>query len=230
MTYIENLHGRLESLGCEIHPRGLIGFKVAENSAMLMPIDSTLSEPIPQDRVSEAVIGVGLYARAADEIMRDELRSGLGKDRAMRELTAPLADRLNTLLIEAGDALVFAEREAAKETAPLPIDAADAAQAVVDGELRGLLRALAPAEAMERVRADYASLKALLRVPVGFDAQLVSFAETVWQEANPRAPTSHPASRLAASWREARRVIGECIAVLTLLSNGRLPATLPAAA
>lgn len=230
MTFIENLHRRLEALGAEIHPRGLIGFKVAETAAMLIPIEPTLSEPIPQDRVSEAVVGVGMFARAADEIMRDELRSGVGKDRALRELTAPLAARLNALLIEAGDALVGAEREAAKESAPLPIDAADAAQAVVDGELRGLLRALAPAEAMERVRADYASLKALLRVPVGFDAQLVSFAEAMWAESNPRAPTSHPASRLAASWREARRIIGECVAIVTLLSNGRMPAVLPAAA
>ena len=86
---------------------------------------------------------------------------------------------------------------------------------------RGLLRAKSPGEQMQAVRDEFAFARALLRQPIGFEPAVIDFAKTCWAKFNPNAPQATAAASAAASWEEARKVVGHCLAALSQLSFGR---------
>lgn len=223
---------RVTERGAQAMPEGVIVVAVGNNRAYLPPPDfDRLLLTFPAQRAGAALVALADFAREASDIrMSTRLTTG-AKDEDVAKLARETRPKLEEILAEVDRALEAATLELARETAPVPIEPAAAADAVLDGELRGMLRQMAPADAMKRVRDDMASCRALLRLPVGFEPQLVDFARECWARFNPNAPTATRAQEQESSWREARSVVGRVLAALAQLAYGRqgAPAT-PAAA
>jgi len=65
-------------------------------------------------------------------------------------------------------------------------------------------------------------LRAVLRLPVAFTAPLVEFATARWATLNPNGQSATLAAGTAASWREARAVVGGAHAAVAKLARRTL--------
>lgn len=216
----EAIHNQVKATGNEVLPRGVLGFRVGGQQVYIPPPNfDELLHPMPANKAGAAIIAVGEFAQKAREIVTSTRLSPSGKDEDIRKLASQASPVLLGLLNEVGEALEETEALERKDLAPVPVPPADAAQAVVDVELRQITRAMPTHEQISFVRDNYAGLLAVMRQPIGFDGQFLDFARRIWAERNPNAKTMTDAMRMAKSWREARNQIGAAHAAFVKLSS-----------
>lgn len=213
---------RVKERGGQIHPRGIIALRVGSQTSYIVPPDfDALVLTFPAQRAGAAVITLADFAQDANRIAESPRLTESAKSEDRAKLAKEFRPKLEAILDEVGAALDKARAAEAKDTVPVPISPADAADAILDTELRGLLRAKSPGEQMQAVRDEFAFCRALLRQPIGFEPAVIDFAKTCWAKFNPNAPQATAAASAAASWEEARKVVGQCLAALSQLSFGR---------
>lgn len=223
---------RCKERGANVMPRHVIAFRMGGITAMISPPDfDALTETQPLHVLAKAVMAVATFAEAATKITESQRLTASAKSEDVAKLARESAPALVTLMTEADTALEAAVLVERREIAPVPIEAADAAQSVVDVELRGILRAAGgTGDQIRMVQNEFAICRAVLRQPTGFTEPLIEYARRAWQEFNPAKQTSTIAQRQVASWRAARQIIGQCQSALNKLSSGRdrMPGTLAA--
>lgn len=223
---------RCQERGASVLPRSVVAFRVGGLTAMITPPDfDALTETQPLHVLAKAVMAVATFAEAATKITESQRLTASAKSEDVAKLARESAPALVTLMTEADTALEAAVLVERREIAPVPIEAADAAQSVVDVELRGILRAAGgTGDQIRMVQKEFAICRAVLRQPTGFSEPLIDFARKAWADFNPAKQTSTLAHRQVASWREARQVVGQCQAAVNRLSSGRdrMPGTLAA--
>lgn len=216
----EAVRARCEERGARLLPAGVIAVEVNGMAAVVPPpADLETMATFPAQRAGAAVITLAEFAQAANRVMTDPRLTASAKAADVVELGKRERPKLAAILTEAGEALAAAEQALAKETTPVPIDPAGAADAVIDGELRGLLRAMALHQQMAAVRDEFAYCRAALRQPLGFDDALIKQAREWWAVLNPNAPAATEAAKAVASWRSARDCIGQCVAAFDRLAG-----------
>jgi hypothetical protein len=224
---------RCRGLGANVLPRDVIMLSVSGITAHVSPWNlEELTETEPAQRAARAVLAVAEFAAKANTITESERLTATAKSADILDLARASAPELSGLLAAADAALEAAVLVERREVAPVPIEAADAAQSVVDVELRGILRAAGGlGEQISMVQQEFAICRATLRQPTGFPEPVIEHARKAWADFNPAKQTSTAAQRVAASWREARRIIGQAQHALNTLSSGRdrRPGTLAAA-
>jgi hypothetical protein len=223
---------RCRGLGAAVLPRDVIALSVSGIQTFLNPWNlELLTETEPAQRSARAVLAVAEFAAKANTITESERLTATAKTADILDLARASAPELSALLAAADAALEAAVLVERREVAPLPIAEADAAQSVVDVELRSLVRSLPLHEQIRAVQGQFATCRAVIRQPTGFPETLIEYARKAWKELNPQTQTSTASQRMAASWREARSIIAQCQNALNQLSSGqdRRPGTLAAA-
>jgi hypothetical protein len=226
----DSLAARMAERGAEVLDGGK-AYRVHTNGSyavVIRPPNVTL-EPAAA-AVARAYMAIAGFAQDAARVHADARLSVAGKAEDLAALATAAGSTIAEALATAGTGLEQARAELAREVAPVPIEPATAADAVIDSELRGLLRDMAPHDQMGRVREDMASCRALLRMPTGFLPQTVDFAREAWAAFNPTAPTATNAQQAATSWESARNAIGSAQDALRRLSAGRTGPVAAAAA
>jgi hypothetical protein len=227
----EAVDNRVRERGGQVLPRGIYSFRVGGIHAVVTPANQDeLFDEFPAQRIARAVLVVAEFAQEANKITESTRLTGIAKSEDVAKLAKQKAPELATLLEEAGAKVASADLAEAREVAPVPIEPADAAQSVVDVELRGILRAAGgTGDQIRMVQKEFAICRAVLRQPTGFSEPLIEFARSAWREFNPAAPTATKAAREAAQWREARRMIASAQHAMGKLSSGRSDAFAAAA-
>lgn len=221
-VYEEAVYPRVKALGSQILARGVIEFRAGGIFSHVGPPDfEELLDTVAAHKAGRAIVVVAEFANKARAVFDSVRLTATGKQEDVRKLATETAPELNALLTEVGAALEAASAQAAKDLAPVPVPPADAAQAVMDVELRQIVRPMPVHDQMIFVRDNYAALLAVMRMPVGFDGQFLAYAQTIWAERNPNAKTMTNAVRLDKSWREARKQIAAAYAAFSKLSSGR---------
>jgi len=216
------LNAHMTERGAELAERGHYLLRAGALTTVIAGPSADVLQPVSLRTVIAALIGAADFAQAADTIAKSERLTQTAKASDIGELAATTGAKIHALLTETGDALLAAELVAAREALPVPVQAADAAQAVTDGELRSLLRPLALPEQMRLVEREFSILQAVLRLPVAFTAPLVEFATARWAELNPGGASATLAAGTAASWREARSVVAGAGAAVAKLARRTL--------
>jgi hypothetical protein len=218
----EAVNDRCRERGAQVFPRGVLGLSVGGFNAYISPPDfDALVLTFPAQRAGAAVIALADFAMEAGKIAQSDRLTASAKSADIFTAAKAYRTKLETILDEVGTALDAALAAEARDTVPLPIEPAAAADAVLDAEMRQYARQQPPHEQMKLVRDNLGVCRAVLRQPLGFEAAVIDLAKKAWATFNPNAPTATAAAQQAASWREARGVVGQCLACLSQLSAGR---------
>ena len=216
------LNDHMTQRGAELAERGHYLLRAGALTTVIAGPSAQMLQPAGLAPVIAALVQAADFAMAANTIAESTRLTQTAKAADIGALADAAGANIHALLTATGDALVAAELVAAKEALPTPVEAADAAQSVIDGELRGLLRPLALPEQMRLVEREFSILQAVLRLPVAFTAPLVEFATARWATLNPNGQSATLAAGTAASWREARSVVAGAHAAVSKLARRSL--------
>ena len=219
---LQFLNDRMIERGASPAERGHYLLRAGILTTVIAGPDAQVLQPAGLAPVIAALVQAADFAMAANTIAESTRLTQTAKAADIGALADAAGANIHALLTETGAALEAAELAAAKEALPVPVQAADAAQAVTDGELRSLLRPLALPEQMRLVEREFSILQAVLRLPVAFTAPLVEFATARWAELNPGGASATLAAGTAASWREARSVVAGAGAAVAKLARRTL--------
>ena len=216
------LTAHMTERGAALAERGHFLLRAGALTTVIAGPSADVLQPSGLAPVIGALVLAADFAMAANTIAESTRLTQTAKAADIGALADAAGANIHALLTETGAALEAAELAAAKEALPVPVQAADAAQAVVDGELRALLRPLALPAQMRLIEREFSILRAVLRLPVAFTAPLVEFATARWATLNPNGQSATLAAGTAASWREARSVVAGAHAAVSKLARRSL--------